>query len=61
MDNCPAEDIYEMVGVQSNFFRGDRTNVDAICRLNTKIESRGLEVKDLTKDLSDGVSGFPVA
>lgn len=25
-------------------------------RLNTKIDARGLEVKDLIKDLSDGVS-----
>lgn len=25
-------------------------------RLNTKIEARNLEVKDLVKDLSDGVS-----
>lgn len=32
--------------------------MNAICRLNTKIASRDLEVKDLVKDLSDGVSSY---
>jgi hypothetical protein len=33
-------------------------NVNTIHRLNTKIASRDLEVKDLVKDLSDGVSSY---
>jgi len=56
MDNSPAEDLYEMVYPTIGFEVVDWANLNAICRLNTKIASRDLEVKDLVKDLSDGVS-----
>jgi hypothetical protein len=56
MDNCPAENLYKMVYLTTGFEEVDCANLNAICRLNTKIASRDLEVKDLVKDLSDGVS-----
>lgn len=56
MDNGSAEDVYEMVGSFSVPKRSNLADLNPTCRLNTKIASRDLEVKDLVKDLSDGVS-----
>jgi hypothetical protein len=47
-----------MVGCYSELKGSHLADMNLICRLNTKIASRDLEVKDLVKDLSDGVSGY---
>ena len=58
MDYGPAENFHKMVGLISSCTASyDGFGSHVIYRLNTKIASRDLEVKDLVKDLSDGVSG----
>ena len=53
MDYRPAEDFHEMVRPPKWDWRDYANN--GLARLNTKIESRGVAVVDLVKDLSDGV------
>lgn len=68
MDYRPAKDFHKMVSSHNPLGRcsgrslrsfGEElllTTPGNVCRLNTKIESRNLQVKDLVADLSSGVS-----
>jgi len=58
VDNGSAEDFYEMVGGRCVLSGRNLADINPMCRLNTKIALRDLEVKDLVKDLSDGVSSY---
>jgi hypothetical protein len=53
MGHGPTEDLHKMVAMALNSWLAVFSH--PFSRLNTKIEARNLEVKDLVKDLSDGV------
>lgn len=55
MGHSPAEDFYQMVWPKHDCNRKRGAVLTDVHRLNTKIAVRRLEVKDLVKDLSDGV------
>ena len=57
MDHGPAEDLHKMV-YNPTVSKKSLLVLTPSHRLNTKIEVRGFEVKDLVTDLSDGVSSW---
>ena len=55
MDFGSTKDFHKVVW-QHQWRHGLIEFTNGLCRLNTKLCARDLEVKDLVKDLSDGVS-----
>jgi hypothetical protein len=59
MGQGPAENIHQMVRICSPARCGDLslcyTADHTLCRLNSKLKTRNVEISDLITDLSDGV------